>query len=55
MGVIRLAFKMDDSCGVKPKVEKDRDAFAQLVHEKAFDFGRNYGPEKTSRHTSGGA
>lgn len=49
MGVIRLAFKIDDSCGTKPKGEKDRDAFAQIVHEKAFDSGRNYGPEKKLR------
>ena len=49
VGVIGLAFKIDDSCGAKPKGEKDRDAFAQIVHEKAFDLGLNYGPEKKLR------
>ena len=52
MEVIGLAFKIDDFCGAKPKSEKDREAFAQIVHEKAFDLCRNYGPEKTSRRTS---
>ena len=51
MEVIGLAFKIDDSCGAKPKSEKDRDAFAQIVHEKAFDLCRNYGPEKKLRDT----
>ena len=44
--VIGLAFKINDFCGAKPKSEKDREAFAQIVHEKAFDLCRNYGPEK---------
>ena len=49
MEVIGLAFKIDDFCGAKPKSEKDREAFAQIVHEKAFDLCRNYGPEKKLR------
>ena len=49
MEVIGLAFKIDDFCGVKTKSEKNREAFAQIVHEKAFDLCRNYGPEKKLR------
>ena len=49
MEVIGLAFKIDDFFGAKPKNEKDREAFAQIVHEKAFDLCRNYGPEKKLR------
>ena len=49
MEVIGLAFKIDDFCGAKLKSEEDREAFAQIVHEKAFDLCRNYGPEKKLR------
>lgn len=49
MEVIGLDFKIDDFCGVKAKSEKNREAFAQIVHEKAFDLCRNYGPEKKLR------
>ena len=47
--LLDLLFKIDDFCGAKPKSEKDREAFAQIVHEKAFDLCRNYGPEKKLR------
>lgn len=50
MEVIELAFKIDDYCGAKLKGEKDREAFAQIVHEKAIDLCRNYGPENFETH-----
>lgn len=54
MEVIGLAFKIDDFYGAKPKSEKDREAFAQIIHEKLLTLAETADQKETSRRTSSG-